>query len=205
MKISYLSLLLFFLFTACSSVETIEIKDPSGVLTERFTQNKKTKEKEGKRIQYFKNGTVMEEALYQKDVLHGERKIYYENGQVQILEQYKEGNFEGLYQAYYDNGQLELEGSYSNGAMNGLWNRFYETGGPMEVVTFENNEENGPFTEYHINGQLKAKGAYLDGDNEHGPLELFNEVGELIKKMDCDKGRCRTTWVKEPVEGEKSI
>ena len=205
MKISFLSLLLFFLFTACSSVETIEIKDDSGVLTERFTQNKKTKQKEGKRIQYFENGKVMEEAHYQKDILHGERKIYYTSGQIQFIEKYKEGDFEGLYQAYYDNGQLELEGTYTNNSMNGPWTRFYETGEKMEVVTFENNEENGSFIEYHINGQLKAKGDYLDGDNEHGPLELFDETGQLIKKMNCDKGRCRTTWVKEPAEGVKSI
>ena len=205
MKISFLSLFLFFLFTACSSVETIEVKDNSGILTERFTQNKKTKLKEGKRIQYFENGKVMEEAHYQKDILHGERKIYYTDGQIQFIEKYKEGNFDGLYQAFYNNGQLELEGTYINSSMNGPWTRFYESGEKMEVVTFENNEENGSFIEYHINGQLKAKGAYLDGDNEHGPLELFDETGQLIKKMNCDKGRCRTTWVKEPVEGEKSI
>ncbi len=205
MKISYLSLLLLFFCTACSSVETIEVKNDAGILTERFTQNKKTKQKEGKRTQYFENGTVMEEAIYQKNILHGERKIYYENGQVQILEQYKEGNFDGAYQAFYNNGQLELEGNYINGSMSGLWTRFYETGEKMEVVTFEENEENGPFTEYHINGQLKAKGAYKDGDNEHGELQLFNEHGQLIKKMNCEIGRCKTTWVKEAIEGEKSI
>ncbi len=193
------------LFIACSSVETIEVKNDAGILTERFTQNKKTKQKEGKYMHYFEDGSVSEEANYEKGILHGERKIYYENGQVQILEQYKEGNFDGLYQAFYNTGQLELEGTYTDGSMGGLWTRFYETGEKMEVVAFEDNEENGPFTEYHLNGQLKAKGAYLNGDNEHGDLQLFNENGQLIKKMNCDNGRCKTTWVKEPVEGEKSI
>lgn len=205
MKLSYLNLFLFFLFTACSSVETIDVKDASGVLTERFTQNKKTKLKEGKRIQYFENGAIMEESTYLKDILHGERKIYYENGELQILEKYKNGNFDGLYQAYYNTGQVELEGKYINGSMNGLWTRFYETGEKMEVVAFEENEENGPFTEYHANGQLKAKGAYQNGDNEQGELQLFNEDGQVIKKMSCENGRCKTTWVKEATEGEKSI
>ena len=205
MKIPFLNLFLLFLFTACSSVETIEIKNPSGVLTERFTQDKKTKQKEGKRIQYFENGAIMEESIYQKNILHGERKIYYENGQLQFLEQYKEGNFDGLYQAYYDNSNIELEGNYINGSMNGLWTRFYETGEKMEVVAFEDNEENGPFTEYHANGQIKAKGSYQNGDNEQGELQLFNEAGDLIKKMNCENGRCKTTWVKEVVEGVKSI
>lgn len=205
MKVPFLSLFLFFLFTACSSVETIEVKDDSGILTERFTQNKKTKQKEGKLTRFFEDGAILEESNYQKDTLHGERKLFYEDGQLQSLEKYKKGSFDGLYQAFYNNGQVELEGNYTNGAMNGLWTRFYETGEKMEVVSFKNNEENGPFTEYHINGQLKAKGAYIGGDREHGELQLFNETGQLIKKMNCIAGRCKTTWVKEAVEGEKSI
>ena len=205
MKTPLLSLLLCFLVLACSSVETIEVKNDSGKLTERFSQNKKTKQKEGKLVRFFEDGAIQEESNYQKDTLHGERKIYYENGQLQIVEKYKAGNFDGLYQAYYTNGQLELEGNYISGSMNGQWTRFYETGEKMEVVTFKDNEENGPFTEYHINGQLKAKGAYMNGDNEHGELQLFNETGQLIKKMNCEIGRCKTTWVKEAVEGEKSI
>lgn len=205
MKQSFLYLIFFFLFTACSDVETVDVTNPSGILTERFTQNKKTKQKEGKLIRFFEDGAILEESNYQNDILNGERKIYYENGQLQFLEKYKEGNFDGLYQAYYNNGQVELEGNYINGSMNGLWTRFYETGEKMEVVAFENNEENGPFTEYHTNGQLKAKGAYQNGDNEHGELQLFNETGALIKKMNCENGRCKTTWVKEKIEGEKSI
>lgn len=65
----------------------------------------------------------------------------------------------------------------------------------MEEVMFADNEENGPFTEYHKNGSLKAEGNYLNGDNEHGLLKLYNEEGELVRKMQCDSGICQTTWV----------
>ena len=50
------------------------------------------------------------------------------------------------------------------------------------------------------NGKTKATGTYLEGDNEHGELKLFDENGELTKKMNCNRGACRTTWTKEANE-----
>ena len=72
-------------------------------------------------------------------------------------------------------------------------------------MAFDKNEENGPFEEYHPNGKIKAKGTYLAGDNEHGLLEIFDDKGELIKKMQCKKGVCRTTWKKEDSTNSKKI
>ena len=40
----------------------------------------------------------------------------------------------------------------------------------------------------------ESRRVYLDGDNEHGELKLFDEQGVLTKKMNCDKGICRTSW-----------
>ena len=48
--------------------------------------------------------------------------------------------------------------------------------------------------EYFRNGNLKAEGSYLDGDNEHGLLKLYDETGRLIRKMECEQGVCRTFW-----------
>ena len=68
----------------------------------------------------------------------------------------------------------------------------------MERVTFEGNEENGPFEEYHQNGQIQWKGTYLKGENEYGLLEEFDEIGEPIKRMMCDEmAICKTIWTKE--------
>jgi antitoxin component YwqK of YwqJK toxin-antitoxin module len=83
---------------------------------------------------------------------------------------------------------------YKDGAMEGPWKRYYPSGQLMETVQFSNNEENGPFVEYYENGNLKAEGQYYHGDNEHGLLKLYAENGELIRKMECDSGRCRTIW-----------
>jgi len=89
--------------------------------------------------------------------------------------------------------------------MANVWTRYYNTGEVMEEVSFQGNEENGPFTEYHKNGQLKTQGNYLNGDNEQGELKMFDESGTLVKTMNCELGRCRTTWTQDKMEGAKQI
>ena len=183
---------------ACSSkTKTIEVQNEEGVVIERYIQNQETTEKDGKSELFSNSGQLLEVAFYKNGELHGKRELFHENGKVQAVEQYENGAFKGIYQAFYDNGQLEVEGKYVNGMMDGEWKRYYDGGELMEIVTFVENEENGPFLEYYRNGKDKAKGAYLDGDNEHGELQLFDENGTLIKKMNCEKGICRTSWTLE--------
>ena len=186
---------------ACSSkTKTIEVENEAGVIIERYVQNVATTQKEGKSEAFDDSGQLLETAFYQNGQLHGERILYHENGAIQAIEPYENGIFKGDFQAFYENKQLELTGKYINGKMDGEWKRYYDSGELMEIVTFVENEENGPFVEYYKNGKTKAAGNYLAGDNEHGELKLFDENGELIKKMNCNKGLCQTSWTKEENE-----
>ena len=195
--LKYSFFLLSLLILACGpNLKTIEVQNERGQITERYTQDPETKLKEGKSYQYYEDGTVHAESDYKQGQLDGQRKLFYPNGQVEIIERYKAGQFEGLFQSYHNDGQPQLEGKYTDHEMGGSWNRYYASGALMEEVHFKQNEENGPFIEYYENGKLKAQGSYLDGDNEHGELKLFDEQGELVKTMDCNKGRCLTTWRK---------
>ena len=197
--------LTLFLLTCGPKLETVEVQNEAGQITARYTHDPESKLKQGKHYLYAADETPLEEADYKDGLLDGERKVFHENGAVQAIETYKEGQFEGQFQSFYESGQLELIGKYSNNEMSGIWIRYYETGEKMEEVTFKGNEENGPFTEYYKNGQLKAQGAYLNGDNEHGELKMFDESGTLVRKMQCEMGRCETTWEEEEVAGEKRI
>lgn len=129
--------------------------------------------------------------------------MYNEKGDTQIVENYKEGAFEGVYKAFHENGKVKLAGQYVNNEMTGTWKGFYENGALKEEVQFKDNAENGPFVEYYENSKLKAEGAYLDGDYEHGELKLYNENGELTRRMQCDKGICKTVWQAETVGSEQ--
>ncbi|GIV31338.1 MAG: hypothetical protein KatS3mg029_0689 [Saprospiraceae bacterium] len=179
---------------ACSNLETVETRDDLGRLTERFTVNKETGAREGKYQAFYPDGALKEEAWYRNGSLHGVRKRFYENGNLDFLETYVNGHFEGLYQKYYPNGQLANEGQYIADEMTGTWRRWYESGELMEEVHFEHNLENGPYRFYHKNGQISTEGTFIQGDNDHGELLLYDEQGRLIEKMYCYWGVCATTW-----------
>ncbi len=188
---------------ACSNSEIVEKRDESGKLTEKFTINKKTKKKEGQYFAFYPNGQKLEESFYINDSLHGERKLFYENGQLDNITTHANGMFEGKYQKFNEAGKLLNEGQYVNNEMSGIWKKWYDTGELAEEVAFAANLENGPFKEYHKNGKLKAEGVYVDGDNEQGELKMYDENGELVKKMYCEFGICAETWSKE--NGEQKI
>jgi antitoxin component YwqK of YwqJK toxin-antitoxin module len=198
MKGKYVFLFFSFWLVSCGSdLETIEVKNDEGVIVETYTRKKVDYAKEGLYQKFSDQGVLIEKSNYRNDTLEGERTLFYENGNPQYIENYKKGQFEGPFKAYHDNGTLKLEGIYTDNAMEGEWKAYYENGQLKEIVQFENNQENGPFIEYHPNGKLKAKGSYLEGDHEHGELELYDESGELFKKMMCDKGICRTSWQRD--------
>ncbi|MEM9991980.1 MAG: hypothetical protein AAF738_09455, partial [Bacteroidota bacterium] len=136
---------------------------------------------------------------YLADTLQGERKLYYADGGVHYLERYKDGQYHGKYEAFHPNGQLALVGNYVQNMMQGEWIGYYENGQMKERVQFEDNLENGAFTEWYENGNRKATGTYSGGDKEHGELFLYDETGILTRKMNCEHGRCATTW-KRPAE-----
>ena len=206
MKSNWILLILLLFLGACKdqpgstaasgNLESVEAKDAYGYL-EKFTRDRETFAREGGYQRLDSLGRLLEEANFRRDTLDGLRILYYESGDTQVVEHYEMGNFVGAYRAFYPNGQLEIEGNYEFNSMEGPWRRYYESGALMEIVTFADNEENGAFYEYYENGNSKAEGTYLNGDNEHGLLKLFDEEGELIKTMNCEKGICRTVWKKD--------
>lgn len=154
-----------------------------------------TGEKNGKLKSYYENGNLYEEAQFDNGKIDGYRKIYFEDGSgVMIHESYADDVYHGTYEKFYANGKTKVKGKYENGSMEGVWTAYYPSGAIKDEVAMHANLENGPFKEYHENGAVKAIGAYKDGEQEHGPLQLFDESGTLIKKMDCNMGVCRTTW-----------
>lgn len=183
-----------------SKTETVETQDESGNII-RYERRLNDYAKEGVYVKLNPNGKKLEEAHYQNDTLDGWRILYSEKGDSAVAEFYKNGRFDGAYRVFHDNGKLKLLGQYKNNEMVGVWKGYYDNGALKEEVTFKENLENGPFVEYYPNGKLKAEGTYLNGDFEHGELKLYNETGELVRRMNCDKGICRTVWSSE-VKGE---
>ncbi len=192
-KISLTSIILSCLILGSCKQNLITVKDDQGNITEKYAVNDQN-QKHGSYESYI-NNTLIEKANYQNGKLDGLRQLFHTNGAVEIEEQYQNDLMIGVYKNYDHKGKLILEAPYENGVMEGMLKTYYPDGTLKEEVTMVNNEENGAFTEYHSNGQIKWKGQFLNGDNEFGLLQEFNEAGTLIKKMECDSlAVCKTIW-----------
>jgi antitoxin component YwqK of YwqJK toxin-antitoxin module len=195
MRYTFILLAAIFLATSCGT-SLVKRTESGAYYTEEYMLRKKDQVKHGPYKKYTLDGQLLEEGVYEEGEVNGIRKKYVD-GKIAAIETVKEGVFHGLYQSFYPNGGVNSEGFYDEEQMVGVWKRFYKNGQVLEEVTFEDNIENGPFKEYYENGNIKAEGAYLNGDQEHGELLLYNEKGELIRKMNCVEGICRTTWEKD--------
>ncbi len=195
---------LVFLFSCNRDMEFVKVTDDEGNLLEKFSINKETQQKDGVYYRYFPNKSLEEVANYKNDVLDGQRVLFFKNGDTMTIETYKNDLFEGIYKTFHKNKTIESIGMYVNNQISGIWKFYYDNGQLKEQVTFSNNNENGPFIEYYKNGNLKAKGNYKtnkineDTDQkEHGIIEMYDEHGDLEKKMECNFGRCKTIWTRE--------
>ena len=194
-------LLAILLLPSCTpEFETIEVKNDAGQIVEKYQRHTENLMRDGLLERFDDAGKLMESEHYKNDTLHGIRTIYFENGKPQYIENYSNGKFEGEYRAFHESGELKLIGEYQDNAMQGEWKGYHPNGQLKELVQFVNNQENGAFIEYHDNGKLAAEGSYLNGDNEHGELKLYDENGELKRIMDCDVGVCKTRWKREDQE-----
>ena len=190
-------LILMMLSAGCTNRLTKEEIDPDSQFKTTFSVRKKDNIYHGPYSKLDSAGILIERGNYAEGNLHGIREILFPDGQVKIRERYLDGEIVDLYEYFFQNGRHELKGYYVGGAMYGPWMKYDDKGNLVEVVTMVNNEEMGPFTEYHENGRIQAQGMYLHGPYEDGILNLFDESGELYKTMLCDVGRCVTTWEKK--------
>ncbi len=189
-------LLLFCLIAlySCKDEILVEIKNDNGDVIERYEATKDST-KNGLHEAFYENGQLFSTVIYEDGLAQGERRIFFEDGTLKTIERYKNDTIHGVFQEYYDNGKLNIESEFTDGVLQGISKRYFRSGELMEEVTFVNNEENGPFKEYYQNGNVQWSGTYLNGDNEFGILEHYNQEGILDKKMECDSARkCRTIW-----------
>lgn len=189
-----LVLFLFICWSCGDNLQRQEVTNEAGG-REVFFLDAETKTRAGDYMSYDAEGNLIEQASYTAGELNGQRTLFATTGDTLVVEHYKAGEFVGEYRSYFDTGnKLKMRGQYVDNTMSGEWTKFYDNGQIEEVVTFVNNNENGPFTEWYRDGVLKAKGNYLDGDNEHGQLLLYDANGKLIRVMNCQRGRCSTEW-----------
>ena len=183
---------------SCKGDDRIVVEYPNSGMKEIYRINEDSLI-HGEKLVFLEDGEVLyEKSHYANGLLSGDRYIYFPDGQIEIHEKYQNDVLSDTLKVYYPSGRLKLVMHYDHGELNGIVTKYYESGSIAELVEFKANEENGPFTEYYENGQLHWRGTYLNGENEFGLLEEFDDEGNPIKRMMCDSiAICNTIWTAE--------
>jgi len=191
MKIDRLLLgsVLVVLLIGCSPYDNVKDYAEDGNLYRSYHIDKDSL-LQGKYEVYYEDGSsIFELAQYVDGLLDGPRTLHFQNGQVEILEQYHRDTLVDTLQVFYESGKLKQTKPYVKGVL---------VGEVFSYATFVDNEEQGPFVEYHATGHPKWRGTYRNGDKEFGELQEYDESGTLIRKLMCnEEAICATVWTKE--------
>ena len=63
----------------------------------------------------------------------------------------------------------------------------------QELLAKWRSRNDGPYKDYHDNGELWMKGSYSDG-KEDGPFESYHEDGQLESKGSYSRGKKCGEW-----------
>jgi len=130
----------------------------------------------GKKTDYYYDGTVKAEYILTNGKINGTLKVYYENGELKRTGNFTNGLENGLFKEYDESGNLDAEVSMSNGKKNGLL-KVYEDNKLSYSNTFKNDVKTGQYIEYYYNDetgklQLKQVGEYFNGEKS-GTWKLY--------------------------------
>ena len=129
-------------------------------------------------------------------------KLYHDNGNIHVESELNEkGERHGITRVYHQNGQLQAEVTYTNGIQDdGQVISYHDDGSKARQVTLVNHLMNGPYYEWHRNGQLKTEGIYYD--KVPTVLKKWDENGVLINEIDnsSDNGFFKELSGKEEIK-----
>ena len=172
---------------------------------EKFQESYQYDVKDGKFIQYYKNGNMALTETYIEGKIAGKRTKYWENGNKQSIQNYVNGLKTGEWILYFENGKPRLIETYDgikhpNDNYDGLAGKYvvyYENGQIFQDLFLENSfiwadgylpAPNGKQTSYYRDGSIKSITNYIknwdDGDHvsyfKDGSIEEFLNTEDLI-------------------------
>ena len=138
--------------------------------------------REGKGIEYYKNGGIKYDGYWSNDLPEGEGKFIDKKGHYYIGP-FKQGLKHGKGVEYYPNGEKKYEGDFVNGKKEGKGIYRYDlddVGLGYYVGFLKNDKFEGKGQEYFKNGKINFDGYYANGTlNGYG--KLYNQDGIWIE------------------------
>jgi len=127
----------------------------------------------GKKYEYYDDGTLKAEYTLQNGILNGAITTYHENGEKSKSGYFKNNKKEGLFKEYDESGKISMEYLMSNDVLSGPYKIYYETGKLSETGTFKNDKKHGLIIDYNEFGEKNAEYNMLEGmkDGIHKTFE----------------------------------
>ncbi|MFT4602845.1 MAG: antitoxin component YwqK of YwqJK toxin-antitoxin module, partial [Arenicella sp.] len=119
--------------------------------------------KEGRSIQYHKDGKIKMDGNFIKGKKDGKFEWYQGKSVLSQIEHYSKGQKNGLFEKYYDDGKVSGRVSYVENKKEGLEESFHRNGELKESTNFLGGKKSGEYFHYDDEGIVKSKGQYSDG------------------------------------------
>lgn len=171
--------------------------------------------KQGTWKEFYPTGILRREVTYTDDKMNGYLKEYSPKGSLLNTTKYKNGVIEtdapelaklDVKTEYYPGGIVKSTGTYKDGVPEGIHRDFSPEGKVVSakvyvegVLTGEGiidtmGRQQGPWKEFHPNGELKSQGEYLNGKRV-GDWTFFHPNKKIEQKGKYDKrGRAQGPW-----------
>jgi antitoxin component YwqK of YwqJK toxin-antitoxin module len=164
--------------------------------------------KQGMWKTFYTSGVVKNEINFTDDKMNGYLKEYSTNGSLLNTTKYVNGVIQknapelaklDVKNAYYNNGALKYTATYKDGVEEGIQREFSPEGTIIGAKIFSEGlligegildtagQKQGPWKEYHLTGELKSEGAYLNGKRIgewifYYPNKNIEQTGKYDKK-----------------------
>lgn len=171
--------------------------------------------KQGSWKTFYPSGVVKTEVTFSDDKMNGYLKEYSANGSLSNTTKYINGVLQtnapelanlDVKTAYHEGGTVKFTGTYRDGVAEGIHREFSPEGKVIAAKVYVDGyltgegildtagRQQGPWKEYHQNGELKSEGEYLDG-RRIGDWTFFHSNKKLEQKGKYDKkGRAQGPW-----------
>ncbi len=182
---------------------------------EKINRRDANKLKQGGWKEFYPTGVLKNEINYTDDKMNGYFKEYSTKGSLLNTTKYINGVIQmnapelaklDVKTSYYEGGVVKFTGTYKDGVAEGIHREFSPEGKVISakvyvdgVLTGEGildtaGRKEGPWKEYHPNGQLQSQGEYLNS-KRIGEWVFYHPNGKIEQKGKYDKkGKAQGPW-----------
>ncbi|MBK8497601.1 MAG: toxin-antitoxin system YwqK family antitoxin [Flavobacteriales bacterium] len=163
----------------------------------------------GEQLTYYPSGQVAESEMRVNGQQQGPYKSWFPNGKPKSEATYLHGEPEGRMTFWFPDGKKEIEGNAVNGDRDGTWYYFNPDGTLQLQALYSKGElvkerfENGKFTEYYDDEQVKSEVTYKKGKRDGPFTEWYDNGRWVMKPMQPDPERGTPGEVERVLEGQK--